>query len=266
MTRELSDDARALIRAAVSEEPRPDRDHRARLRRQLQVRAAAGGVLTFAGASVAKAAGGASVLSTVAAFVGLGFGAGLVLAGAAEVALGPSAAPLATDHSAVLAPQARTSPAAAATRPTVPPLAESVAPATPEPQDVKRVEDDAALELASGKARTVGSATPASASASASATPSPSLRAELDLMAQVQGALRDGHAARALTLIARYDLQYPNGSLTNERLAAEVFAACSIGDRARAQRAAAAFLARDSVSALAGRVKKACFSSVGGGP
>jgi len=264
MTRELSDDARALIRAAVSEEPRPDRDHRARLRRQLQVRAAAGGVLTFAGASVAKAAGGASVLSTVAAFVGLGFGAGLVLAGAAEVALGPSAAPLATDHSAVLAPQARTSPAAAATRPTVPPLAESVAPATPEPQDVKRVEDDAALELASGKARAVGSATPASASARA--TPSPSLRAELDLMAQVQGALRDGHAARALTLIARYDLQYPNGSLTNERLAAEVFAACSIGDRARAQRAAAAFLARDSVSALAGRVKKACFSSVGGGP
>lgn len=264
MTRELSDDARSLIRAAVSEEPRPGRAHRARLRRGLQVRAAAGGVLTFAGASAAKAAGGASVLSTVTSFVGLGFGAGLVLAGAAQVALGPSAAPMATDHSAVPVAHARTSPAQAVTLPAVPPLAESVGPATPEPHEVKRVEDDAALELASGKALAVGSASPPSPSGSA--TPSPSLRAELDLMAQVQGALRDGRAARALALIARYDLQYPSGSLANERLAAEVFAACAIGDPARAQRAATAFLARDSVSVLAGRVKKACFSSVGGGP
>jgi hypothetical protein len=262
MTRELSDDARSLIRAAVSEEPRPDRAHRARLRRQLQVRAAAGGALTFAGASVAKAAGGASVLSTVTSFVGLGFGAGLVLAGAAQVALGPSAAPVPNDRPSVSAPHARGSHAEAATLPTAPAGVESVASGVPEPPELKRIDDEAALELASGKARAVSGAT----APVASAAPNSSLRAELDLMAQVQGALRDGQAARALELIARYDLRYPSGSLSNERQAAEVFAACAIGDSARARRAAAIFLAHDNVSALAGRVKKACFASIDGAP
>jgi len=259
MTRELSDETRSLIRAAVADEPRPDRAHRARLRRELRVRATAAAALTFAGTSVAKAAGGSSVLSTVASFLGLGFGAGLVLAGAAQVVLNPRAVPAETDRSVALAQHARLSRAQAVI---APPLAESVASATPEPHEVKRVDDDAALEPASSKARAPGGAAPAGASAA----PSSSLRAELDLMAQVQGALRDGRAARALELIARYDLQYPGGSLANERLAAEVFAACSIGDPARARRVAAAFLARDNVSALAGRVKKSCLSPSEGVP
>jgi hypothetical protein len=84
------------------------------------------------------------------------------------------------------------------------------------------------------------------------------LRAELDLMAQVQEALRDAQGARALELIARYDARYPSGLLETERLAAEVFAACQVGDAARARGAARRFLARDSASALAARVKSAC--------
>jgi hypothetical protein len=262
MTRELSDDARSLIRAAVAEERGPDRAHRARVRRELEVRVAAGGALTFAGASVAKAAAGHSVLATVTSFVGLGFGAGLVLAGAAQVVLSPNAAPLAPESPAKLAASARTSHAEFALPPPAPPLAESAASAAPEPHEVRRPGENTALELPSGKTRALGDAALPGENARASS----SLRAELDLMAQVQGALRDGQAARALELIARYDARYPSGSLVNERLAAEVFAACSIGDRARAARVAALFLARDSVSALAGRVKKACLAANSGWP
>jgi hypothetical protein len=90
------------------------------------------------------------------------------------------------------------------------------------------------------------------------ASEEPSLRAELELMNQVQLALRDGRAVRALELVARHAAVFPQGQLTNERLAAEAFAACQIGDVERARRAAAAFLRRDSSSALALRVKNTC--------
>ena len=252
MTRELSDEARSLIRAAVAEEPRPGSAHRDRLRRGVLVRAAAGGAVTLVGSSVAKAAGGHALFATVASCVGLGFGAGLVLAGAAQVAFGPSAQSRPNEPSAPVPSTARAphdSVRSAA-------LSPSVAPSTAArgASEGSRAASDWGSEPASSKARTLEGVT----LPGASAAPSSSLRAELDLMARVQGALRDGRGARALELIALYDARHPSGVLETERLAAEVFAACDIGDSARARRVAAHFLARDPVSALAQRVKNAC--------
>jgi hypothetical protein len=95
----------------------------------------------------------------------------------------------------------------------------------------------------------------------------PALRAELALMTAAQAALRDGKAWQALRLLERYDAEFPGGQLSRERLAAEVFGACQVGDRARAARAAKRFLQHDSDSALAQRVKQACpFTSNGVAP
>jgi hypothetical protein len=109
-------------------------------------------------------------------------------------------------------------------------------------------------------APTLAPASPAG-KASALAPPGssdPALRAELELMTAAQAALRDGKPARALELLQRYDAAFPTGQLGRERLAAEVFGACQLGDRARAARAAARFLLHDTDSALAQRVKQAC--------
>jgi hypothetical protein len=89
-----------------------------------------------------------------------------------------------------------------------------------------------------------------------------SLERELELMAEVQGALRDGRSELALELVQRHAAAFPNGQLVNERLAAETFAACRSGDPARARRAAALFLARDATSALASRVRNTCAPEV----
>jgi outer membrane protein assembly factor BamD (BamD/ComL family) len=91
--------------------------------------------------------------------------------------------------------------------------------------------------------------------------PGSTLRAELELMSQVQTALRDNRGVRALSLLERYDDAFPRGQLGTERLAAEVFAACQVGDVARARRAATKFLQRDASSTLAERVKGACIDS-----
>jgi len=246
MTRELSDEARSLIRHAVAEERPPGPAHRERLRHAILARAAAGGVVTLVGASVAKAST-PSLFSVVATSVGVGFGAGLVLIGAAELALNPSATAPRADPTTGVAARGTNEPRAALARP----LPSAMAPAaTVPPASSEASEEPSPVNTAAAEARELEVAP--------SATAGSALRAELDLMAQVQEALRDGRGARALELIAHYDTQYPSGMLETERLAAEVFAACQTGDAARARRVAARFLARDSVSALAERVKHSC--------
>jgi hypothetical protein len=257
MSGKLSPEARSLIRDALAEEPLPSGAHRDRLRRGVLARAAAGGAVTLVGSSVAKASGYA-LFSTVASSVGLGFGAGLVLAGAAQFAFTPSV-PSVTKHE-VPAASARSprAPAALSARLAllVPSSATLPAVAAPPSAAFAPVPSKAPALNAAASA---GASTPAVLpSADASANAGSALRDELDLMARVQEALRDAHGARALELIARYDAQHPSGSLETERIAAEVFAACQVGDPARAHRAAQRFLTRDSASPLAARVKSAC--------
>lgn len=255
MTRELSDETLSLIRTALAEERGPGSSHRERLRRRVLTRAAAGGVATLVGSGVAK--GSASLLSVVAGSVGVGFGAGLVLAGAAQLAFAPSAqsGPNAHPDPATLTHSVNATSAVArakddpAERAPWGPVNDLEAGRAVQPE----VQGDSGEATERAAVRHGHSAEGASTGAKGSP-----LRAELDLMAQAQGALRDGQAARALDLIASYDAQYPSGVLETERLAVEVFAACQTGDRTRARHAAQRFLARDSVSALAARVKNAC--------
>lgn len=266
MSHELSDEARSVIRAAVAEEFRPGRAHRERLRRGLLVRAAAGSAVTLLGSSVAKASA-KSLISTVAASLGLGFGAGLVIAGSAQLALNPSAAHVTDARVSAASSSSMSGKKRAPVAPT-PTLAPD--PPVSEPMAPQAIVPSAAEASARGTAWTNAPSVAPKARAGESAangggnqgSGSP-LRAELDLMAQVQEALRDARGARALELIARYDAQHPSGTLETERLAAEVFAACQTGDAVRARRAAQRFLARDQRSALAERVKKACSSENG---
>jgi hypothetical protein len=144
----------------------------------------------------------------------------------------------------------------ASSRPEIP-AAPSHAPPHDEPVVAKAAPEATAPQ--SPPARPPVSAPPASAD--------PALRAELSLMTAAQAALRDGKAWQALRLLERYDAEFPAGQLSRERLAAEVFGACQVGDRARAARAAKRFLQHDSDSALAQRVKQACpFTSNGVAP
>lgn len=235
MGRELSEHARAAIRAGLAAEAPPSPAHRARLRRSVLVRAAAGGAL-LAGSGVAKASA-VSLFATVASSVGVGFGAGLVLLGAAQLTLAPtSSGAAAHGERAVVS-------------------ARSLAPARAIPIAPGPVIGEVPPEPSAALAHRLEFAPPRTPVSAVSGSP---LRAELDLMAQVQEALRDGRGTRALRLIADYDARYPSGVLERERLAAEVFAACLVGDHTRAQRAAQLYLAQDRSSALASRVEKSC--------
>lgn len=259
MTEPLSREARGVLTQAVSDESalRPDAARRARLKQALLSGLAASSAGLVAGTTEAavgvKAASGA--LSLVK-----GLAVGLLVSGGIA---GGFRLALSSDTEAPTAPLA-SSPAAPA--PAVPaklaelalpaearlPVAETQAPTAPAGIDASAPKPRAALSPNS--VEPVDATKPADSAA-------PALRAELQLMSEVQAALRDNSGARALTLIERYDGAFPQGQLRGERLAAEVFAACQVGNVARAQGAAAQFLSRDSSSPLAKRVKGACINA-----
>jgi len=257
MTRELNDEARSLIRAALSDEHGPGPAHRARLRRKVLARAAAGGIATVVGGGAAQASA-QSLSAIVASSVGVGLGVGLLLAGAAQLAFP-------TSSSGSPAPSARSANTPVLDRreqaPRRAPVVEEAQAPTAEVPQTSPGESTAGEKSAAPPTlkRNADAIAPSSSSSSSSGTDHGSpLRAELDSMARVQEALRDSQGTRALTLIANYDALYPNGVLKSERLAAEVFAACQLGDRTRARNAAERFLAKDSGSSLAVRVRNSC--------
>lgn len=249
MTTPLSRSARELIERAVTDERelRADGARRARLKRALLSGVAASGAGLLG--STSQAAIGAQAASGAAPLLPLvkGLAVGLLLSGAVA-----GSVHLATE------PRSQPPPApslansgAVARRAELPPVAGQAAPSAP-PASVEA--------SAPQKARaTMAAAVVVASEPSASSVPQgPALRAELELMSQVQAALRDNLGARALSLLERYDDSFPRGQLGAERLAAEVFAACQVGDVARARRAATLFLQRDASSPLAERVKGAC--------
>lgn len=233
----LSQRARALLDQAVAEEQAlsPDPVRRRRLKRALLQSVALAGV---GGAATAKAA---SLVPLLALGKSIGLGllvSGGVLAGTQLIAAPPK-------------------PSAGSQGKVAPVLAPAII--EPIPSD--------AVELVKPLARApdVTTAVPASAPSTPPAT-GPALRGELELLNRAQAALRDGNAAHALALLERYDVSFPSGQMTNERLAVEVFAACGLGNRARAARAASRFLELDQSSALAERVKRACPFHAAEGP
>jgi hypothetical protein len=227
----LSRDARAMLNQALSEEQAlaPDASHRRQLKRALLQGAALAGA---SGAATAKAASTLPLLG-----LGKSVGLGLLISGGvlggAQLILAPARTPAPAASIVVAAPPRPVAPPA-------PPLTRAsteVEPVTAPPNMPR--------------------ATPVSVPPAPSSS-APALRAELQLLNAAQAAQRDGRAAEALSLLRRYDATFPAGQLTSERLAVEVFAACALGDRAAATRAAERFLQRDASSALAERVKRAC--------
>ena len=93
-----------------------------------------------------------------------------------------------------------------------------------------------------------------SASSSVLAEPS-TLTRELALLEQARSSLAQHSAPRALQALSDYRAQFPSGSLQAEAAALRVEAVGQAGDRASAQRLAAAFLTSYPTSPLAARVR-----------
>lgn len=239
----LSRGARALLEQALAEERvlSPDRHHRQRVKRAVQ-----GAVLAGAGSIATAQAASALSLLAVGKSVGLGLlVSGAVLGGAQLLSAPPSTSRPASSALSSAPRRAEPLPAAA-------PL--GAATAGDEAASAKPVDVPAPKIAVSSAPVQAPSGTPA-------------LRAELELLNAAQSALRQGRPGETLSLLERYDTAFPGGQLVSERLAVEVFAACDLGDRARATRAASRFLQRDGNSALAERVKRACpFQPAGDAP
>lgn len=250
MTQELSEQARAVLERALDEERplMPGAARRAQLKRSLfqgaalasAGQAAAAPVTHGLTASVAAPKGVLVSLGPLAKGIAVGLLVSGGLAGAAQVF---SAVP-----SPATAPaMASSSRAAAAVSVALSPVLASPAEGDANPSPGQKAANVVAM-----------SARPSSRDAASPADAEPGLAAELQLLNAAQAALRDGRSAQALVLLERYDQAFPHGQLLGERLAAEVFAACQVGDRARAARAAERFLQQDVSSVLAGRVQRSC--------
>jgi hypothetical protein len=93
-----------------------------------------------------------------------------------------------------------------------------------------------------------------------------SIARETELLAEVQRALQQGHAASALTLLKRYATEFPSGRLEEEAIASRVVALCQFGRHDDAARWRAEFFRRYPNSPLGGRVRNACQATIGAGP
>jgi hypothetical protein len=84
------------------------------------------------------------------------------------------------------------------------------------------------------------------------------LAAETLLLADAQSAIQRSDFGSALATLDRYEKTFPNGLLTEERIAARVVALCGADRKAEALALSKTFLARYPRSPLAPRVKSAC--------
>jgi hypothetical protein len=253
MSRELSERAQSVLaRALLEEQARaPGAAQRARLKRGLLQGVALGAATSAAVNAQAHAAGTTSAVSKGFALLPFakGIAVGLALSGTLAGGALWLGKPATTTPPAL--PPAATSRAISAAKldsPRVPTTNAALPPDAPAPSTL--VSQPAFVEPPTPRAR---ASEPNSAPSGV-----PALGAELQLMNAAQTALRDGRASEALRLLARYDLEFPSGQLESERLAAEVVAACQLGLRDRARRAADLLLARDSSRVLTDRVKHSC--------
>ena len=195
-------------------------------------------LLSLHGAVAARiAAEGASAASATISTKAASAGAlvkGLVVAGA-----------IATGAAGFFALQSSPEPAAA---PIVAARAPAARPASIEPAAPTALEPVAAAEASA----------PAARQPSKSLNGSLRLQDEAALLAEVQGALRNGQASVALGKLESYDRRFPSGMLRSEADAARVFALCGAGKADKARAAAARFVQRYPNAPATARVQSAC--------
>jgi hypothetical protein len=250
MIDELSPEARDLIDRACQEERVPQASELRRIRNNVVFGVAPAAVLLGAG-EVAAAAAPMSVLSLVGlAAKGALLGTAVAIAGYAvqRIESAPRPAPV---HAL---------PAAKVETPEPPALPQ---PATVSPDSRESV-SPARAPARSG----VTEKTPASNASSAGAgeqlpsvgtlPDSAELLEEVNNLRRVQELLRAGRGVDALTVLDASSSRLGQGQLRQERLAAEVFAACQSGQGDRARDAARRFLLENPATPSAARLKTSC--------
>jgi hypothetical protein len=249
---DLSPQARRLVDASRGGDDPTSQDS-ARVKKALVAGIAASALSVPTSAAAASRAGalshggaGAVTSTKMAAWVASGAAVGLATAGTWVAITGS------WSHDAPRAPAALITTSA----PAVPPV--PAAPNTPIPP----IEDPEAVPPLSAAAPPAKAsrqkATPSVAAVAARAPQSSSLAAETALLQAARAALGSGDAHGALALLRQHAREYPSGALVEERLASQVFAACALGQRADAARAAAELIRRAPSSPLRARVLDSC--------
>jgi hypothetical protein len=265
---DLTPDAQSILDAGRDLDGAGDLE-KARVRRALFAKIAAGGAV-LAATSTAAADGGAVAGSASSAASGA-TATGVAASGTAGAAVGGAAfaaakilIPLAVivgggaggfvawraQRAMAPAPTPVLAPAPAPVAPPPPPVFAPVIEPTPAPAPAPAAHP--------APAHHAHAAAPAHADAAAASTNR--LAEETALLAAANGELRRGDARRALSLLDDYDHRYPSGVLREEVLATRVIARCQLGDAPdkAARRGASAFLARHPSSPLAPRVRSSC--------
>ena len=221
--------------------------------------AASAGAATVTAAAAGKGAAGVGLalgstasmgLAKLATWGGIGFIAGATTIGVTVVAVDAMAPAPVTTASFSAAPKSAVVPlpSQASTKP----LPKHAA----EPREYVRA-DEKSTERAP--------ATVEQGSMSRGKQPSPSkdplpehLGGELPLIEQAQQALQEGNPQRTLSLLGEHERKFPNGMLSEERLAGKALALCQLGQVAEARRAADVLRRSNPHSPLWPRVVKAC--------
>jgi hypothetical protein len=246
---DLSPDAQSILEAGRDLDGAGDLE-KARVRRALFAKIAAGGAV-LAAASTAAADGGAVAGGAAASGATAAGGASTgtyaavasplakILIPLAVIVGGGAGGAVAWRAQRAMTPAAVVAPAPVRMAPPVEPVIEATTPAPaarPAPAHHVRVAAPVHTEAA----------------------PTNRLAEETALLAASNAELRRGDARRALSLLDDYDRRYPSGVLREEVLATRVIARCQLGSDGAARRAADAFLARHPASPLAPRVRASC--------
>jgi hypothetical protein len=255
----LSRDAQSILEAGRDLDGPGDLE-RARVRRSLLAKVAAGGVTAIAASTASgTASGAAGGLASSAGVAGAG-GGGLSAAVAAPLAkiLIPLAVLIAGGVGGTIAWHAKARVDAPQTATTTPMTTVAVAMPAPSPMPSPTLAPaplPAPAEHPSLPRHRAHVALPVR-----DAEPANRLAEETALLAASNAELRDGDARRALTLLNDYEVRYPSGVLREEVLATRVIARCELGvtPDAGARRAADTFLTRHAASPLAPRVRASC--------
>ncbi|MBN2577237.1 MAG: hypothetical protein JXP73_21930 [Deltaproteobacteria bacterium] len=226
---ELGPEERALI-AAAREAHVPSKMQRARVRKGLDAKLAAGVAVPLLASSTALAMAGK-------------IGAGIALV----AAVGAGTAYVVTARPAQRAP-------AAPTRHVAMPARIPTAMSVPKPPPAGATE-------ALGPAATRPGATPPRTPVrrrEASPAPPADLAGELALLTQASAATQRGDSARAERILHTYDQRFPSGQLAEERAAAGILVLCASGRTQSARDEARRFLERWPRSPLVARINNSC--------
>lgn len=204
------------------------------------------GVAAGAGAAAPKAAG----LAGLAVFKWVVIGVAVAGAATAVVVVRPDYEPVVVVTTSTKASPVAPAKATAAVAPT--PQVTAVAEVMVEPPAISPADLRAAPSAPAPVAQRA-TATPVAAAPAAPA--SGSLPAEIAALDRARKALEGGDPAQALDRVDAYELQYPNGTFSEEAEVLRIEALAKRGDRARATSAGQRFLAAHPTSPHAARIR-----------